>query len=118
MSTAVLDRAALIPATLYARLRREPNRSAFLEELASLRFSIVLLARWQASDYVEKENRDELCHELARLRSLYFDTIDEMAMAFGVQQAMNAQKQVERTVEVPPDMLPPVSAGEDGQQYF
>jgi hypothetical protein len=118
MSTAVLDSAALIPATLYARLRREPNFSAFLEELTGLRFSIVLLARWQASDYVEKENRAELCHELTRVRSLYFDTIDEMAMAFGVQQAMNAQKEVERTVEVPCDMMPPMATREDEQLYF
>jgi hypothetical protein len=118
MSTAVLDTAALIPATLYARLKREPNFSAFLEELAGLRFSIVLMARWQASEHVEEENRAELRHELARLRALYLDTVDEMAMAFGVQQAMDAQKDVERSVEVPRDMMPPMAAREDEQLYF
>jgi|HubBroStandDraft_5_1064220.scaffolds.fasta_scaffold19055_2 hypothetical protein len=118
MSTAVLDTAALIPASLHARLRREANFSAFLEELAGLRFSIVLLARWQASGYVDEENRAELCHELARLRSLYFDTIDEMAMTFSVQQAMDAQNEVERTVEVPCDMMPPLATREDEQLFF
>lgn len=118
MSTAVLDTAALIPATLYARLKRESNFAAFLEELAGLRFSIVLLARWEASDHVDPENRTELRHELARLRALYFDTIDEMAMVFGVQQAMDAQKEVERTVDVPRDMMPPMASRGDEQLYF
>jgi hypothetical protein len=118
MSTAVLDTAALIPASLHARLKRESNLAAFLQELAGLRFSIVLLARWEASDSVDQENRAELRHELKHLRALYLETIDELAMNFGVQQAMDAKKEVERTVEVPRDMMPPLKTRENEQLYF
>jgi len=118
MSTALLDTAALIPAALHARLKREFNFAAFLQELAGLRFSIVLLARWQGSDSVDGENRAELREELVHLRTLYFETIDEMAMIFGVQRAMDAQREVERTVEVPGDMMPPLKTRNDEQLYF
>jgi hypothetical protein len=118
MSTAVLDTAALIPASLRARLKREPNFAAFLQELTGLRFSIVLLARWQASDSVAEENRAELRGELAHLRKLYFETIDEMAMTFGVQHAIDAQKQVESTVQVPRNMMPPLKHREQEQLFF
>jgi len=118
MSAAVLDAAALIPASIHARLKREPNFAAFHQELAGLRFSIVLLARWEHSENLEEENRAELREELDHLRTLYFDTIDEMAMAFGVQQAMDAKAEVERTVEVPRGMMPSIMISEDDQLYF
>jgi hypothetical protein len=118
MSTAVLEPAALIPAALHARLKRKSSLAAYSQELAGLRFSIVLLARWESSDSLGEDNRAELREELAHLRVLYFDTIDELAMSFGVQQAMNAKAEVEHTVEVPRGMMPPMRIEEDEQLYF
>ena len=118
MSTTVLDTAALIPASVHVRLKRESNLEAFYQELAGLRFSVVLLARWESSGSLDAENRIELREELAHLRALYFETIDEMAMAFGVQQAMETKAEVERTVEVPRGMMPPKMVCEDEQLYF
>lgn len=118
MSTAVLDQAALIPAAIHVRIRREPNLDAFYQELAGLRFSIVLLARWQSADTLDEDNRAELREELSHLRKLYFDAIDEMAMSFGIAQAMGAKDEVERNVEVPPDMMPPMAARHNEQLYF
>lgn len=118
MSTAVLDTAALIPASIHVRLKRESNLEAFYQELAGLRFSIVLLARWEGSTSIDAENRAELRDELAHLRALYLDTIDELAMTFGVQQAMDAKAETERTVEVPRDMMPPMMVCEDEQLHF
>ena len=40
------------------------------------------------------------------LRKHYGDKIDEIAMTFGVQQAMETQDEVERTVVVPRDVKP------------
>ena len=118
MATAVLEPAALIPASIHMRLKRESNLEAFYQELAGLRFAIVLLARWEGSDNLETENRAELRDELVRLRAIYLDTIDELAMTFGVQQAMDAKEEVERTVEVPRGMMPPTMVCEDEQLYF
>jgi hypothetical protein len=118
MSTAVLDRVALLPASLHARLKRKSTLAAYYQELAGLRFSIVLLARWEHSESLQEDNRAELREELAHLRAYYFDTIDDLAMAYGVQQAMNAQAEVERTVDVPRDMTPQTLICDDGQLYF
>jgi hypothetical protein len=118
MSTAILDTAALIPASIYEHLKHEPNVAAFQQELAGLRFSIVLLARWESSSSLDAGNRAELREELVHLRTLYFDTIDEMAMTFGVQHAMDAKAEVECTVEVPHDMMPPILTCEDEQLDF
>jgi hypothetical protein len=118
MSTAVLDTAALIPASVHVRIKHEPNHAAFKQELAGLRFAIVLLARWERSDSLDAENRAELREELTHLRALYLDTIDEMAMTLGTQQAMDAKAEVERTVEVPRDMMPPMMACDNRQLYF
>jgi len=118
MSVAVPDTAALIPASIHARLRRETSIAAFYQELAGLRFAIVLLARWERFDNLDAENRAELREELVHLRALYSSTIDEVAMTMGVQQAMDAKAQVEQTVEVPRGMMPPKMVSEDEQLYF
>jgi hypothetical protein len=118
MPTAVLEPAALIPAALHARLKRKSSLEAYYQELAGLRFSVVLLARWEPSTSLSEDNRAELHEELAHLRALYFDTVDELAMAFGVQRAMDAKAEVERTVEVPRGMMPPMRIQEDEQLYF
>ncbi len=118
MATAVLDTAALIPASIHVRLKRESNLEAFYQELGGLRFAIVLLARWERSENLDECTRAELREELVHLRALYLDTLDELAMSFGVQQAMDAKAEVERTVEVPRGMMPPMMVCEDQQLYF
>ncbi len=83
------------------------------EELAALRFSIILTARWAASDNETPERRAELSDELALLRRHYGDKIDEIAMTFGVQQAIETQNHVERAVIMPRDAKPiPMKIGE------
>jgi len=118
MATAVLDTAALIPASIHLRLKHGTTLEAFYQELAGLRFSIVLLARWERSDSLEAENRAELREELDSLRALYFDSIDELAMTFGVQQAIDAKAEIERTIEVPRGIMPPIMVCEGEQLYF
>lgn len=89
-----------------------------MEELARLRFSIVLTARWEVAERSDMERRDDLRRELARLRGLYFERIDEMAMTFGVQQAMDAKDEVERRVFVPRGAKMPGTPGEDKVSYL
>lgn len=118
MSTAVLTAAPIVPASLYIRLKHETNLAAMTQELASLRFSIILLARWQASHVVDQENLSELRDELAHLRELYCEKIDDIAMTFGVQQAIETKENVERKVTVPKNMMPPMKKQEQEQLYF
>lgn len=110
MSTQVLhaplDLAAVGPASRYIRESRIELLNYETEELAALRFSIILTARWAASDNEPPQHRAELREELALLHKHYSDKIDEIAMTFGVQQAMQAQNEVEQTVTVPRDLKP------------
>jgi hypothetical protein len=116
--TSVLNTAPIVPASVYVRLKHEINLAALTQELASLRFSILLLARWEASRSLDQDNLLELRAELKDLRALYFETIDEMAMTFGVQQAMDTKARVERTVIVPKGMMPPMKGKTQEQLYF
>lgn len=103
---APLDLNTIGPASRYIRETSVELLDYETEELAALRFSIVLTARWAASHNESAERRSELRHELEVLRKHYVDKIDEIAMTFGVQQAIEAQNQVERTVIVPRDLRP------------
>jgi hypothetical protein len=118
MSTQVLhaplDLATIGPASRYIRETRIELLDYEKEELAALRFSIILTARWAASDDESPERRAELRDELELLRRHYDDKIDEIAMTFGVQPAMETQNEVERTVVVPID-LKPIPIKVDGQ---
>jgi len=76
------------------------------EELAGIRFSIVLTAQWEALDTLPPPRRAELRAELFSLRAHYLDKLDEIAMACGVQAAIAAREEVERTVALPPGMTP------------
>ena len=75
------------------------------EELGALRFAIILTARWADSDSESPDRRAELRSDLALLRKRYSNKIDEIAMTFGVDQAMKAKTEVERTVVVPRDSV-------------
>lgn len=103
---APLDLAANEPASRYIRETSIELLDYETEELAALRFSIILTARWAASDNETPDRRAELRGELELLRQHYGDKVDEIAMTFGVQQAIETQNQVERAVVVPRDVTP------------
>ena len=94
------------PASRYIQESREALLAYDIEELAALRFSIILTARWEASDNEDPQQRAELRADLSLLRRHYGDKIDEIAMTFGVEEAMKAKDEVERSVVVPRDMKP------------
>jgi hypothetical protein len=94
------------PASRYVRESREAMLTYETEELAALRFSIILTARWEASDDEDPQQRAELRADLSLLRRHFGDKIDEIAMTFGVEEAMKAKDTVERTVAVPRDLKP------------
>lgn len=104
---APLDPAFIGPASRYVRETRDVLLAYDIEELAVLRFSIILTARWQASDREISTRRAELRGELALLRKHYEDKVDEIAMTFGVDAAIKAKEEVERTVIVPRDAALP-----------
>ena len=101
MSTHLLYIALQGPVSHYVQSKQQVFLATSLEELASLRFSIILTARWEHSATEDLERREELRDELVRLRRQYAEKIDEIAMTFGVQTAMNAKDEVENTVDVP-----------------
>ena len=103
---APLDLATIGPASRYVLETRDELLTYETEELAAVRFSIILTARWVASDDETPERRAELRSELVLLRKHYGDKVDEIAMTFGVQQAMATQEEVERTVVVPLEVKP------------
>ena len=94
------------PASRYVKESREAMLAYETEELAALRFSIILTARWEASEDEDLQQRAELRADLSLLRRHYGGKIDELAMTFGVEEAMKAKDYVERTVVVPRDMKP------------
>jgi hypothetical protein len=116
--TSPFDTAALVPAAVFARLKRETNLAAITQELSGLRFSIILLARWEAARTLTAANMAELRRELKEMRRLYNEKIDAMAMTFGVQQAMETQATVERSIMVPRSMDPPSGRQEQEQLYY
>lgn len=98
MSTALLE----APQTEAVSLQLLPDGlDAGIEKLGEIRFLVVLTARWEGSDSIGRERRLKLRRDLARLRRQYTDQIDQIAMTFGVQQAIEAQEYIERTVKVP-----------------
>lgn len=103
---APLDQANIGPASRYILEAREALLAYETEELAALRCSIILTARWEASEDESPERRVELKDELALLRRHYDDKIDEIAMTFGVTQAMKTKVEIERTVIVPRETKP------------
>jgi hypothetical protein len=104
---APLDTANISPVSRYVRETREVLLASEVEELAALRFSIILTARWMASSDEDPERRAELRDDLVLLRKHYGDKVDEIAMTFGIQQAMMTKEEVERTVIVPRETTPP-----------
>jgi hypothetical protein len=78
--------------------KQETLLTADVEELATLRASIVLTAKMEAAHDADPRFRRELRVDLENLRWRYFEKIDYIAMAFGVAQAMKAKDEAERRV--------------------
>jgi hypothetical protein len=106
MLHAPLHSSLMGPASRYIKESREAMLAYETEELTALRFSIILTARWEASDDEDPQQRAELRADLSLLRRHFGDKIDEIAMTFGVEEAMKARDTVERTVVVPRDVKP------------
>jgi hypothetical protein len=117
MLTATVDRLSLSPGTTHLHDEEEVTLASVVEDLVRLRFSIILTARWEAGEDEDPERRAELRSELRELRTLYFDRIDEIAMRFGVQQAMDARDEVEHNVIVPRETNLPEEPADHGL-YF
>jgi len=94
------------PASRYVLEHFQANLGDAVEQLAGLRFSIVLSAKWESSGALSGLARTELRDELRKLRVKYSDKIDEIAMNYGVQAAIVSQEGVEREVRVPKKMTP------------
>ena len=88
-------------ATRLIEEKQQQQLSVDIEELSSLRFSIVITARWEASPDEDPRHKKELRAELEDLRSRYFDKLDQIAMAFGVTIAIQIKDEVERRVTLP-----------------
>ena len=104
MSTQLLDAASIGTASRYFQERQQNLLAACIEDLANLRFSIILTARWEASASEDLERRSELHSDLVELRRKYSLKIDHIAMSFGIQSAMFAKEEAERNVFVPQGM--------------
>lgn len=102
------------PASRYIRETRDALLAYEIGELAALRFSIILTVRWEASGVESPEQRADLRTDLSLLRRHYDDKVDEIAMTFGVVEAMKAKDEVERTVIVPRDLKPLSIRREEG----
>lgn len=112
MSAHTMNFLSIGPASRFAQEKQQESLTASIDELAGLRFSILLTARWEASDAIDLDRRSDLRAELADLRRLYFDKLDEIAMTFGVDHAINARESVESAVTVPVEMNPPIETGD------
>ncbi|MGD0912459.1 MAG: hypothetical protein ABR928_11215 [Terracidiphilus sp.] len=105
---AALDPAIAGPASRFVLEHQQESLGDAVEQLAGLRFSIVLSAKWESSGILTGHARTELRDELRQLRWKYSHKIDEIAINFGVKAAMVAQEGVEREVVVPKNMAPPL----------
>jgi len=87
--------------TNFIEEKQQKLLAAEVEELAGLRFSIVITAKWEASRDEDPQRRAELRAELEDLRTRYFEKIDRIAMAFGVAIAIQVKEEVEHRVTLP-----------------
>jgi len=112
------DPAIAGPASRYVIEKRQASLSDAVEQLATLRFSILLSGKWESSGLFAAEVRAEMRDELRRTRNQYNDKIDEIAMKYGVQAAIHAKEDVEREVSIPKNMMPPRVPKQDDRIYF
>ena len=101
MPADLLDAASTSPGFVNSRAEQEYRLAVAREELASLRFATILTARWEAAARSDVARRNEMRADLKTLRRQYSEKIDEIAMKFGIQSAMDTKEEVERSVFVP-----------------
>jgi len=118
MFSSTFDAVTVSPTFLQVQGSRENQLATKTSELAGLRFSIILTARWESEVERDLERKDELRVELDELRYQYSEKIDEIAMHFGVQSAMDAKEEVERTIAIPLDMDLHIEPREDGSYHI
>lgn len=118
MSTYLLDAIQTSPASRFANQKKESQLAACTDELGSLRFSIILTAKWVVSAERDQERRNELRAELEDLRRRYSNKIDEIAMSFGIQSAIDAKNAVEHAVAIPLGMDLCIKPAQDNSLYF
>ncbi len=105
MSMATFESPSVLSATRYALEKDKKQLSQRSEELSGLRLAILLTARWEAQETESDERREDLQAELDQLRLQYYGVIDEIAMTYGVSQAMATLQWVERNVRLPKEVL-------------
>lgn len=98
MPAQMLDAVSIDFATRRVHKTRDLSLAASAQELAILRSSILLTAKWKESSSEDPERRSELRTELVNLGCLYLERIDAIAMRYGVGKAMELKEQVERTI--------------------
>lgn len=81
--------------------RTENSLAARIDELASLRFSLMLAARYADSENQKVGHRDELRARLKVLRRQYSEKIDEIAIGLSATDTMRVLEQVEQNVVIP-----------------
>jgi hypothetical protein len=118
MSAHLLDEFLIGFAEWDAAEKRDALLAVHKDELACLRFSILETARSEAWSGLSAERRNALRAELACLRRSYSQRIDEIAMALSVQDAMNLQQEVERSVSLPSSTSPSMTSSENSQVHF
>jgi hypothetical protein len=104
MSTASFDSTSVLPSTRRICEKEQKSLPAKSEELSGLWLAILLTARWEAQETDSQERREDLQAELDQLRLQYYGVIDEIAMNFGVPQAMAMLQAVERNVRLPQEI--------------
>jgi len=107
------------PATRFVQEKQQEQLASDVEELANIRFSIVITSKWANSPDEEPERRRELRDELDSLRYRYYDKIDRIAMAHGVPEAMIARDEVESriTIELTKNLAEAMAADDDEDRF-
>jgi hypothetical protein len=105
MSMATFDSTSVLSPARHARKNELRDLSARHEELSALRLAILLTAKWEAQETESQERREDLQAELDQLHLQYYGAIDEIAMTFGVSQAMATMQAVERNVRLPKEIM-------------
>jgi hypothetical protein len=88
-------------ASRYILDRPKDLLAAKTDELAGIHFSVLLTAKWERAEGVSSERRAQLRADLSNLRAIYYDKIDEIAMTFGIQEALDARKSAARAAALP-----------------
>jgi molecular chaperone DnaK (HSP70) len=118
MSVFMSDAISTCPASRSEHEKEETSLAATINDLAVLRFSIVVTAKWEVAESEDTERRTELRTELSNLRHLYFEKLDQIAMTFGVEQAMKAKEEVEGNFKTSREIKPAMTPSDAGPLYF